>query len=163
MNQIFEQSEIKKLRVVKCEDARLVRDCINAWHSFRKAPRSNWNIAFILTDGLRIYGVSIFSHPIARNEDQTTTLEHSRMALAPNAPRNSASFFMAGCRKWIRDNIPHIKRLISYVPSEHYSGVTYRADNWKVVYKNKIETATWATRRKNNFGCRVRTKFERCP
>lgn len=165
MRQMFDPQAlpVRRLKISACGDAQLVRRLIGEWHSFRKAPGSNWKVAFVLVDSLHIYGVSIFAHPVARNEDQTGTLEHSRMALSPDAPRNSASYFMAQSRKWIKANMPGIKRLIAYVPSEIHTGITYRADGWRTVYSHRSESGKWTTRRKVNHGCLIRTKFEREP
>ena len=161
---MFEQDVcLESLRAERIVNKALVCQLINQWHSFRDAPQG-WKVALALTDGLNIYGVSTFGRPVARHEDQVTTLEHTRMALAPNAPRNSATRFMALCRKWIRENMPEVSRLISYVPSDRYTGITYRADNWRIVYENQVETATWKNRpgRLGNEA-KVRTKFEREP
>lgn len=165
MLQLFERvPELRELRVVCTHDGVLVRGLIDEWHSFRSCP-AGWRIAFMLTDGIAIYGVSIFGRPVARCEDQVYTLEHTRMALGPHAPRNSASFFMAGCRRWIRRHMPEIVRLISYVPTRRYSGVTYRADNWHVVFEDREATGrSWANRSgRGDVGNDYSTKFEREP
>lgn len=154
---------ISSLHVAVTRDKELVNMLVNSWHSWRKAPQG-WRVAFVLTDGIVIHGVSTFGRPVARREDQLTTLEHTRMALADTAPRNSASFFMAKCRAWIRDNMPDIVRLISYVPSREYSGITYRADNWRIVYQDKKCSAKWTNREgRENSQNEYRTKFERIP
>lgn len=165
MNQLFSRDtvQLRDLRIQVTHNRELVCSLINHWHSWRTAP-PGWRVAFLLTDGLVIYGVSTFGRPVARCEEQETTLEHTRMALAPNAPRNSATFFMAQTRKWIRDNMPSVTRLISYVPSDRFSGVTYRGDNWKIVYSNQRTTSKWTNRaNRHNVGCKTRTKFEREP
>jgi hypothetical protein len=155
--------KVGQLMVCVTHDAELVRSLVDAWHSWRDAPQG-WRVAFILTDGLAIYGVSTFGRPVARKEDQVHTMEHTRMALGPGAPRNSASFFMAGCRRWIRGNMRDCHRLISYVPSHEYSGVTYRADNWRIVYENQPNRSSWRNRDgRKDSGNEFRTKFEREP
>jgi len=155
--------QLNQLRVVPTRDGLLVKAMINSWHSFRKSP-VGFRVAFVLTDGISIVGVSTFGRPVARNEDQLTTLEHTRMALCDNAPPNSASFFMARCRSWIRQNMPEVSRLISYVPSRQYMGVTYLSDNWNIVYCDQEAWSSWTTRkRRGDNGNEYRTKFERKP
>lgn len=165
MTQLFEQkvAHARDLQVRRTRKRVIVKSFIDNWHSFRKCPQG-WRVAFILTDGVAIYGVSTFGRPVARREDQETTLEHTRMALSNDAPRNSASFFMAQSRKWIRANMPEVKRLISYVPAGKYKGITYLADNWRIVYENQHSTAKWTNRKeRHDVQNEQRTKFEREP
>jgi hypothetical protein len=165
MTQLFEckAEQVRDLYIRRTRKRILIRTFINEWHSFRKCPQG-WRVAFILTDGIAIYGVSTFGRPVARREDQERTLEHTRMALSSEAPRNSATFFMAQCRKWIRENMPEINRLISYVPAGKYKGITYLGDNWRVVYENQISTARWTNRKsRHDAQNTLRTKFEREP
>ena len=161
---IQHETKVGNLQVAVTTDARLVKTLINEWHSMRPAP-AGWKVAFVLTDGINIYGVSTFGRPVARNEDQSgATLEHTRMATAPYAPKNSASYFMARCRKWIRKNIPEVTRLISYIPTDLYSGVTYVSDNWPIVYEGQPERSSWQTRaNRAGIANKLRTKFERVP
>lgn len=163
--QVFELAGIplRHLRAEVTHDAALVRQLVNQWHSFKCAPQG-WRVAFVLTDGVRLLGVSTFGRPVARLEDQETTLEHTRMALAPDAPRCSATRFMALTRKWIRENMPEITRLVSYVPADKYTGITYRGDGWKIVYAEKRTSHTWTNRSGRDANeDKIRTKFERTP
>ena len=167
MYQLFETETPIKLQCLYaavCHDGALVKSLINSWHSWRCAP-VGWKVAFLLTDGVAIYGVSTFGRPVARMEDQISTLEHTRMALGPNAPRNSASYFMAKCRHWIRENMPDVGRLISYVPTREYTGVTYRADNWTIVYEDRPANGrTWTNRSwRHDVGNKHATKYVRKP
>lgn len=141
----------------------LVAAYVNMWHSWLTAPQG-WKVAFVLTDGVTIYGVSTWGRPVARLEDQETTLEHTRMALCDAAPRNSGTWFLAQNRKWIRENMPHIKRCISYVPSERHTGIVYRGDNWRTVYVAQAFQHTWTNRAgRKEQQYKIRTKFEREP
>lgn len=154
---------VSDLVVTTTSDGLLVRSLVNAWHSCRRAPQG-WRVAFLLTDGFHIYGVSTFGRPVARLEDQLTTLEHTRMALSTAAPRNAGTYFMAQSRKWIRDNMPDIKRLISYVPLELHSGIIYRGDNWKTVYWGKNSRHNWTNRpNRRSEIYTLKAKFERTP
>lgn len=154
---------LRSLYAAVTHDRQLVMQLIDQWHSWRNAPQG-WRVAFLFTDGVCIFGVSTFGRPVARLEDQETTLEHTRMALAPNAPRCSATRFMALSRKWIRDNMPEIKRLISYVPFDRFTGVTYRVDNWRTAYAYRHTTHSWTNRSGHQaVENHIRTKFERVP
>jgi hypothetical protein len=85
------------------------------------------------------------------------------MALGPGCPPNTASWFLAQNRRWIRREMPEIVRLIAYVDGTIHSGVSYRADNWREVSRT-VPTDSWGTR-SNRIGrsCAIRVKFERAP
>lgn len=156
---------VRELHIDVTTDTNLVRMCINEWHSSSVAARRwTWRVAFILTDGVLIYGVATWGKPCARNEDQLHTLEHSRMALSPIAPRNSATYFLAKMRAWIRTHMPEIRRLISYVTMSKHTGVTYRADNWHKVYEKRTNQS-WSKSRPTRRGVSSnhKAKFERLP
>ncbi|MGI0053938.1 MAG: XF1762 family protein [Thermoplasmata archaeon] len=137
---------------------------IGQWHSTLPPP-VGWRVAFLLYGpGEGVVGVSTFGRPVARREDQITTMEHTRMALGPGAAKNSASWFMGATRRWIRQNMPSVRRLIAYVDEIRHSGVTYRADNWRIVYRRLEKADSWSSRPgRDGIGAELRTKFEREP
>lgn len=151
------------LRIARTRNAQLVKALVRSWHSSLPPPVS-WRVAFLLYGGGEVVGVSTFGRPVARAEDQVATLEHTRMALGPAAPKNSASWFMARTRAWIRANMPGIVRLIAYVDEARHSGVTYRADNWRIVYARRRKVQSWSSRPgRTGTKAELRTKFERAP
>ena len=148
---------------VRTRNRLVVNRLIRAWHSTHRPP-PGWRIAFLLKrDGVTV-GVSTFGRPVARMEDQTHTLEHQRMALGPGLPKNTASWFMAMTRRQIREAFPEVRRLIAYVDETVHSGVTYRADNWRTVYRRRNSHDTWSNRPgRVQPSAILRTKFERTP
>jgi hypothetical protein len=143
-------------------DGKQIKSFIDLWHSTHKAP-VGWRVAFSLLFGGNLVGISTWGRPTARLEDQVSTLEHTRMALTPEAPRNSGSWFLARNREWIRSNLPEIRRLIAYVNLANHKGTIYLADNWKVVYR-KRDWNTWKNRAgRQGTEARLRAKFERVP
>lgn len=162
--QLFEPSaNLNAFSVSVTHDSQLVRQLVRQWHSSNKPP-VGWRVAFLLHDGAAIIGVSTFGRPVARMEDQVHTLEHTRMALAPSAPRNAGTFFMAHCRVWIRENMPEIKRLISYVSQLRHTGIVYRGDNWRLVYERHKDNSMWTNRPgRIDSKALLRAKFEREP
>jgi len=84
--------------------------------------------------GDRLVGVLMFGRPSARLEDQEHTVELTRMVLLDECPRNSESRALALAAKWIRGNMPEIRRLIAYAdPSRGHRGTVYLAAGWKFV------------------------------
>ena len=151
--------------VETCSDRSLVNTAIVMWHG-TLGPLPGWKVAFVLKFGDRVVGVSTFGRPVARLENRVGTWEHTRMALAPDVPKNTPSFFLSRNRKWIRENRPEVELLIAYVDETNHSGVTYRADNWRTVFRRKsVGPGTVWTNREGRTApvARLRTKFERAP
>jgi hypothetical protein len=105
------------------------------WHS--RLPRFGTGfvsnqpfLCFAATaDGI-IYGVAIWSNPVARNLPQQEWLELRRLAIAPDAPRNTASRMLRIMRALIRKSRPEVTRLVSYQDTAVHTGGIYRAAGW---------------------------------
>jgi hypothetical protein len=124
---------------------------VRLWHSRLPECQSGpWTHAFRGHIADRTYVVALWNSPSAR------CLPHGwrelrRMACAPDAPRNTASRFLAWMVRWFRQNEPHRERLISYQDTEVHSGTIYRAAGW---------LPAWVTteRIRDRSGNRVGTK-----
>jgi hypothetical protein len=82
-------------------------------------------------DGLW-YAVAIWSFPIARMLPQDGSwLELRRMAIAPDAPRNTASRMLRIMAALIGKARPEVKTLVSYQDTEVHTGGIYRAAGWR--------------------------------
>ena len=139
---------------------------IRAWHSTHPYPRAMWMIAFLITDpdGQPV-AVATWDHPTAPKEDQSHTLELTRYAIGPTAPRNLGTWGLGRMRHWIRAHLPHISRLISYHDADAHHGTIYRADNWLEVYhKRKPNEGPWSHRPGRRPSQRThKVKWERTP
>ena len=76
------------------------------------------------------YAAAIWSSPVARLLNDGKTLELRRLAIAPDAPRNTASRMLAVMRRIVGREMPHIERLVSYQDTEVHTGGIYRASGW---------------------------------
>lgn len=76
------------------------------------------------------YAAAIWSNPVARLLPQQTWLELRRLAIAPEAPKNTASRMLAIMAKLIRRARPEVERLISYQDTEVHTGGIYKAAGW---------------------------------
>jgi len=106
-----------------------------------------------------LIGIMMFGRPVARYEDQDTTLELTRMVLLPS-PKNSESRSLSLAEKYIKKNT-EFRRLIAYADSDRHQGTIYRAANWKEINRHH-QTGRWNFRkgRKRNAGG-DKIKFER--
>ena len=127
------------------------REQVGKLHSF-------YERACIFSEKLLI-GVMMFGRPVARYEDQDTTLELTRMVLLPS-PKNSESRSLSLAEKWIKHNTK-FRRLIAYADSDRHQGTIYKAANWELIQIHH-QTGRWnfrKRRRKNAGGDKL--KFER--
>lgn len=84
-----------------------------------------------------IYAVAIWSNPVAMNLPQQSWLELRRLAIAPDAPKNTASRMLRVMAIWIRRKRPEIENLISYQDMEVHTGTIYKAAGWRPTTVNK--------------------------
>lgn len=75
------------------------------------------------------YAIAIWSHPNSRALDDGVTIELRRMAIAPDAPRNTASRMLRVMRLLIA-KYGLFSRLISYQDTEAHTGTIYKAAGW---------------------------------
>lgn len=86
---------------------------------------------------MRWFAVAIWSNPVARNLPQDTWLELRRLAIAPDAPKNTASRMLGVMARLIRKEKPQVERLVSYHDTEVHTGGIYRAAGWTATTVNK--------------------------
>lgn len=95
----------------------------------------------------RYYAVAMWTTPIAANrmKDGFDKLELRRLAIADDAPQNTASRMLKVMRALLKRKWPHIVSLVSYQAEDHHSGTIYKAAGWKVT--NRAKHKPWPTRR----------------
>jgi len=64
-------------------------------------------------------------------------LELRRFAIAPDAPKNTASRVLAIMRTFIKRNRPEVCRLVSYQDVEAHAGTIYKASGWSIAGTHK--------------------------
>ena len=103
------------------------------WHS--RLPKIDWSnvtrnrhyICFGAMFDNHWFAVGIWSSPVNQAFDVDSVLELRRMAIAPEAPKNTASRMIRVMIALIRRRLPNIKRLISYQDTEVHRGTIYKA------------------------------------
>lgn len=102
------------------------------------------------------YAVAIWSSPVAGPHafPIESTVELRRLAVAPDAPRNTPSRMLGVMVRMLRVRFPLVKRLISYQDTEVHTGGIYRAAGWVPVTTTKASEVHW------NNGCRDRVKTQ---
>ena len=124
------------------------------WHS--RFPKIDWSnvvrnkdyICFVAELDAFAYATAIWSSPIAR-KIKGSVLELRRMAIADDAPLNTASRMLGYMRRYIKQHLPHISKLISYQDSETHKGTIYKASGWIPVNRSKGDIWDRASRSRN--------------
>jgi len=133
-------------------------DLNQQWHS--RLPLIDWsnvvrNTHYVCFGALyksEFYASAIWSSPVAQNRFKhgKQMLELRRLAISPEAPRNTATRMLSFMRKQISLMFPEIALLISYQDTEVHLGTIYKADNWDRVHESP--GVAWNTeKRKRNI------------
>jgi hypothetical protein len=72
-------------------------------------------------------------------------LELRRLAIAPDAPKNTATRMMGFMARDIRKRHPEINRLISYQDTEVHKGTIYKAAGWSEGNRSTVSGKGWCT------------------
>lgn len=112
-------------------------DLVRLWHSRLPGCQSGpWQFAFRAHKGDVTYAVALWNNPSARCLP-SHWLELRRMACAPDAPRNTASRFLAWMVRYFNKTCPEREKVISYQDLDVHSGAIYRAAGWTVEYVSR--------------------------
>lgn len=131
------------LTVAKCSVHRAVE--LNAeWHS--RLPAIHWSnivratpcICFVAEHDDIAYASAIWSAPVARQLNGRNWLELRRLAIADDAPKNTATRMLRIMRMIIAKELPEVVHLISYQDTAVHSGTIYKAAGWTAAYTSKL-------------------------
>jgi hypothetical protein len=124
-------------------DSETARELNKLWHS--RLPRMGTGCVQKM-NGYHCYGaefkgvyfaVAIWSNPVARNLPQTEWLELRRLAIAPDAPKNTASRMLGIMARLLRKECEKVTTLVSYQDLDCHTGAIYRAAGWTMTTINK--------------------------
>jgi hypothetical protein len=114
------------------------------WHSRLPEIGNGWQcVAFGAESGNRFYAVALWSHPVARLLNGLGFYELRRMAIAPDAPKNTGSRMLRIMALLLRKERPDLKKLVSYHDTEVHTGCIYKAAGWYAVEKTDKRSRPW--------------------
>lgn len=95
--------------------------------------RHRFYVCFVAECNNLYYATAIWSEPSAANrmKDGDKLMELRRLAIAPDAPKNTASRMLRVMKDKIAREYPQLLRLISYQDTEAHTGGIYKAAGWK--------------------------------
>ena len=92
--------------------------------------------------------IAIWSHPNSRALNDGQTLELRRMAIGPEAPKNTASRMLRIMGILIqKDPASHFTRYISYQDTDAHKGTIYKAAGWYKAAENNAMDYTMGGKR----------------
>lgn len=118
-----------------------------SWHS--RLPRignSHFRVCYAAEGNNVFYAVASWSNPVARLLPQRTWLELRRFAIAPDAPRFTASRMLGWMRRDILKRFPEVERLISYQDLDKHTGTIYKASGWRPAENFQPRARGWGNR-----------------
>lgn len=122
-----------QLKIVKIHPKRGM-ELNGLWHS-RLPEISNYGMcdAYAAEFGNVYYAVALWSVPCNQNLFKAGCWELRRMAIAPDAPRNTASRMLRIMASIIRKERANVNRIISYQDTSVHLGTIYKAAGWTCV------------------------------
>lgn len=132
-------SGVKEFRI-KLVNRSDIKDFIEKWHYSKNINGIRISYCFGLYSDDILIGACIFGKP-AMNKQATKwnpnnpdkLLELRRLCCIDDTPKNTESFFIGKCLKWLRKNTD-IEKIISYSDLTFgHEGVIYKASNFQLV------------------------------
>jgi hypothetical protein len=159
-----------QLTVGQCH-VRTAIDLNRLWHSrFPNIEESNVvrnrrSICFAAEFGGLFYACAIWSDPVAANrlKDGDRLIELRRMAIADDAPSNTASRMLKLMRMEIRRKWPELVGLISYQDADAHHGTIYKASGWRCETEQKFtpwETGSRKRAKPQSTAAKIRWRFD---
>jgi hypothetical protein len=113
------------------------------WHSrlprvvYSNIQRCPQKVCYVAEGGDLFYATAIWTNPIAMLLPQREWLELRRLAIAPDAPKNTATRMIGWMARDIRQRFPGVTRLISYQDCDVHTGTIYAAAGWVATVQSK--------------------------
>lgn len=145
-----------QLLISKCDVHRAI-ELNEKWHS--RLPKVEWSnvvrcschVCFVAEFDDIAYASAIWSSPVARALNGMSWLELRRLAIATDAPKNTATRMLRVMRIIISKDFPNITNLISYQDTEVHSGTIYKAAGWKQTTRKIVGKVGWNSRKRNQM------------
>lgn len=122
---------------VRLVDRSVVKEFIEQWHYSKSINGVKSTYCFGLFDNDRLIGAMLFGDVGMANawkkyaKNREDILELRRLCCIDNTPKNTESYFIGKCLKYLKKSTP-IRYVISYADSNQgHEGVIYKATNFE--------------------------------
>jgi len=141
-----------------------VRDFIEKWHYSHNINGLMSSYCFKLMDGERMIGAMMFGRLGMANawrkyaNKESDVLELRRLVCVDDTPKNTESYFIGKCLRWLKNNTA-VKTIVSYAdPNYGHQGIIYQATNFtKVGMTAKGKVILWNGKKYHDKA--IRTKY----
>jgi hypothetical protein len=127
---------VKKFEVSPCS-IQDIGNFIETWHYSQSVNGIRSQYCFALIDGNELIGGAIFAGLGMANawrkygEREEDVLELRRLCCIDDTPKNTESYFISRCLKWLKKNT-ETKTIVSYADPYHgHCGTIYKASNFQ--------------------------------
>jgi hypothetical protein len=93
--------------------------------------------------GNQWFACAIWTSPVSPTYTKHPYLELRRLAIAGDAPKNTASRMLAVMCRLLKRDYPTVEKFISYQDTEVHKGIIYAAAGWRAVGYTKGGVNTW--------------------
>lgn len=118
-----------------------IRDFIEQWHYSHNINGVISDYCFCLKDKEEIVGGAIFGRLAMANQwkpyvdKPEDILELRRLCCIDNTPKNTESYFIGHCLRWLQNNT-EVKKILSYADETYgHQGTIYKASNFEYLGK----------------------------
>jgi len=130
---------IKDFRI-RLLERKQIKEFVEEWHYSKSINGLRISYCFGLYNGDDLIGVTIFGAPAMNNQaskwnptNPDKLLELRRMCCIDDTPKNTESYFIGKCLKWLKKNT-EIEVIISYADMTYgHEGTIYKASNFEHV------------------------------
>ena len=97
------------------------------------------------------FAVAMWTDPVAGNRmsKDHIWIELRRLAIAPDAPKFTATWMISKMVKEIKKKFPDVTMLVSYQDTEVHTGTIYKAANWRLDTVSKFQEWSSEKRKRN--------------
>ena len=150
---------------VELVDRKAVRDFIEKHHYSHNVNGVMSSYCFGLYDNLEMVGAMLFGKLGMANawkkygKSENDVLELRRLVCIDDTPKNTESYFIGKCLRWLKKNTA-VKTIVSYAdPNYGHQGVIYQATNFKNIGKTaRGKVIIWNGKKYHDKA--IRTKYK---
>lgn len=160
---------VKDFNVLVC-DRKDIKQFIEKWHYSKSINGIMSNYCFKLMNNDEIIGGMIFGKLAMANawkkysKNAEDVIELRRLCCIDDTPKNTESFFIGACLRWLKKNTK-LKIVVSYADPEYgHSGIIYQASNFVLVGKTSAgKVIFWNGKKYHDKAIRTKYKGELKP
>ncbi len=138
---------------------------VEKWHYSHNMNGVIADYCFKIVRGEEIIGAMVFGRLAMAGQwkkygnNARDVIELRRLVCVDDTPRNTESYFIGKCLRWLKNNT-RIKVVVSYADPEYgHQGIIYKASNFTLIGKSSVGKVIWYKGKKYHDKT-IRTKYK---